>query len=266
VFIRLLIVGSVAYASIKAYRKQRDPKRAAHFEEYKKKARAARVNKPAAVINEPRSLREEEQKISKDYTLASLSLGFSLSGALLYPPLAVLSAPLTLYTSIPVFEQAWQSFYSEQIKKRKVIHSLLIIMPLYGGHYFLPSSINWFYQLNRRAVVRINQNLRQLSSYILKGPPRTVWILANDMQVEIPFERLKKGDIVIIYSGDIIPVDGIVIEGNADVMQFSLSREHQTVKKEAGDSVSAWTMVLSGHIYICAEKIPSVQRYPLAIA
>jgi len=243
---------------MKSYRKQKRVKQAARFDEYKEKARAARVQPPPSVIEERRSLREEEQKISQDYTLASVSLGLSLSGALIYAPLGVLSAPLTLYTSIFVFEQAWDSFYSEKIKKRKVIYSLLIIVPLYTGRYVLPSVINWLYQLNRRVFVRINQNLRELSSFVLKGPLRTVWILVNDMHVEIPFEQLKRDDIVIIYSGDIIPVDGIVSKGKAQVMQFTLSKEHQLVEKEVGDSVSAWTMVMSGHIYVSIEEIPSV--------
>ncbi|MGB0384933.1 MAG: hypothetical protein ACPGWR_08935 [Ardenticatenaceae bacterium] len=264
-FINVLIVASLTYTGVKSYRKQRRAKEAARFGEYKEKAREARINQPESVIEERRSLREEEQKIKQDYTLATLSLGLSLSGALIYAPLSVLSAPLTIYTSISVFEQTWDSWYSEQIKKRKVIHSLLIIVPLYRERYVLPSFINWFYQINRRLFVRINQNLRQLSSYILKGAPRTVWVLANDMDVEIPFEQLKRGDTVIIYSGDIIPVDGIVSEGNAEVMQFTLSKQHQSVQKEAGDSVSAWTMVMSGHIYVRVEDIPNVQTYPLAV-
>ena len=264
--VNMLILSSMAYAGVKSYRKQRRAKRAAELNEYKEKARDARVHKIESVIEERRSLREEEQKINQDYTLASLSLGLSLSGALLYAPLGVLSTPLILYSSISVLEEACESFYSEKIKKRKIIHSLLIIVPLYTERYFLPSFINWLYQLNRMLFVGINQNLRKISSYILKGQPRTVWILGNGLDVEIPFEQLNIDDIVVVSSGDIIPVDGIVTEGSAEVMQFTLSKEDQRVEKTAGDSVSAWTMVLSGQIYIRVEKIPNVQTDSLASA
>ena len=72
-------------------------------------------------------------------------------------------------------------------------------------------------------------------------------------EIEIPLEAIKQQDVVIVNAGEIIPVDGIVVEGLASVDQQTLTGESQPIEKESDDKVFATTLVLSGRLLIKVE-------------
>jgi len=69
----------------------------------------------------------------------------------------------------------------------------------------------------------------------------------------IPSSNLKRGDIVIVEAGQIIPADGTVIEGVASVDESAITGESAPVIRESGgdrSAVTGGTTVLSDHIII----------------
>lgn len=71
--------------------------------------------------------------------------------------------------------------------------------------------------------------------------------------ITIDAGSLKKGDIVIVNTGELIPNDGIVIEGIASVDESAITGESAPVVKEAGgdfSSVTGGTRVVSDKIKI----------------
>jgi K+-transporting ATPase ATPase B chain len=68
-----------------------------------------------------------------------------------------------------------------------------------------------------------------------------------------PAAELRRGDVVVVDSGEVIPADGRVIEGFASVDESAVTGESPPVLREpAGErsSVSSGTKVLSGHIVV----------------
>lgn len=72
---------------------------------------------------------------------------------------------------------------------------------------------------------------------------------------KIPVEQLKVGDIVLVRSGEKIPVDGIIINGTGSVNEATITGESLPVEKEKGSSVLAGTLVYVGAFDIRTEKI-----------
>ena len=68
----------------------------------------------------------------------------------------------------------------------------------------------------------------------------------------VPVYTLKKGDVVAIRTGAMIPVDGDVIKGEALVNQASLTGEPLAVEKREASSVFAGTVVQEGEIFVRA--------------
>ena len=69
----------------------------------------------------------------------------------------------------------------------------------------------------------------------------------------IPAAQLKKGDIVLVETGDLIPADGEVIEGVASVNEAAITGESAPVIREAGgdrSAVTAGTRVISDFIKV----------------
>jgi len=71
----------------------------------------------------------------------------------------------------------------------------------------------------------------------------------------VPTAQLSIGDVVVVDAGDRVPVDGVVIKGEAAIDESSLTGESLPVDKEKDSPVFSSTLVSSGSIYIRAEKI-----------
>ena len=70
---------------------------------------------------------------------------------------------------------------------------------------------------------------------------------------DVPADQLRKGDIVVVSAGEIIPADGEVIEGAASVDESTITGESAPVIREAGgdrNSVTGGTKVLSDRLVI----------------
>lgn len=87
--------------------------------------------------------------------------------------------------------------------------------------------------------------------------PDVAVIEENGEQKEIPVDKLKKGDIVLIKPGAKIPVDGTVTEGEASVDESAITGESVPVYKEVGSKATSGGINSSGFIKICAEKVGS---------
>ena len=75
---------------------------------------------------------------------------------------------------------------------------------------------------------------------------------SNGEQTEkaVPLSMIKKGDIVAVRTGSIIPVDGEVLNGEALVNQATITGEPLAVEKRKGSSVFAGTIVQEGEIFV----------------
>ncbi|MDR1870618.1 MAG: heavy metal translocating P-type ATPase [Deltaproteobacteria bacterium] len=90
----------------------------------------------------------------------------------------------------------------------------------------------------------------------LAGPEEKVWIIdENGQEKEILESLVKEGQSILVRSGGLIPVDGVVVDGLAMVNQASMTGEPLPVKREVGGSVFAGTAVEEGRIVIKATKI-----------
>lgn len=85
--------------------------------------------------------------------------------------------------------------------------------------------------------------------------PKKAIVIKNGSPTEVPIEAVKIGDEFIVKSGESVPVDGIVIEGNGAVDESALTGESIPIDKEVGDSVSAATINKSGYLVCKATRV-----------
>ncbi len=85
--------------------------------------------------------------------------------------------------------------------------------------------------------------------------PKTATIIENGEEKEIPAAKIKAGDIFIVKSGEAIPTDGVILEGNASIDVSSLTGESVPVDKAEGDDVCAATVLKVGFIRCKATKV-----------
>lgn len=89
---------------------------------------------------------------------------------------------------------------------------------------------------------------------------RFAWLVKGKKRVCIPANEVKVGDIVVVYPGDLIPVDGTVISGAACIDQSKMTGESIPVEVEKGAQVMAATVVVEGKIHMLCEATGSDTR------
>ena len=86
--------------------------------------------------------------------------------------------------------------------------------------------------------------------------PKTATLLADDgLEQEIPVEHVKVGDLLAVRTGQGIPVDGIVIEGNGIVDESALTGESVPVEKPVGSKVTGATVNTAGFFKMRATHV-----------
>ena len=83
---------------------------------------------------------------------------------------------------------------------------------------------------------------------LMKLAPKTATVLRNGKEIEVSIEEVQEGDVFLIRPGEQIPVDGVVLEGQSAVNESALTGESLPVDKDAGASVSAGTINVSGFL------------------
>ncbi|WP_407378575.1 heavy metal translocating P-type ATPase [Methanobrevibacter sp.] len=79
----------------------------------------------------------------------------------------------------------------------------------------------------------------------------TVWLVNDDgTEEQCPALDIKKGDKIKIHMGDVIPVDGKVVDGEGMVNEASMTGEPLAVHKRPGKTVHAGTVIEEGNIIV----------------
>lgn len=84
-----------------------------------------------------------------------------------------------------------------------------------------------------------------------------VWVRKGGTEVQIPLAELERDDLVVVRAGAMIPVDGVVVDGDAVVNQASMTGESQGVHRRAGLSVYAGTVVEEGALVV---RVTAVEK------
>lgn len=87
--------------------------------------------------------------------------------------------------------------------------------------------------------------------------PPIATVLRDGIEVKVDINDVKVDDIVIVKSGESIPLDGVVIEGNASIDESMITGESVPEEKRKGDEVIGGTIVTLGFIKVRITKVGS---------
>lgn len=85
--------------------------------------------------------------------------------------------------------------------------------------------------------------------------PKTACVLRNGAEVTIPAEDVRVGDIVVVRSGEALPVDGVVLSGSGAIDESAITGESVPAEKLPGDKVIGATVNKSGYFTFEATQV-----------
>lgn len=93
-----------------------------------------------------------------------------------------------------------------------------------------------------------------------------VWVRSQGTEVLVPLTKVRSGDEVVVRSGNMIPLDGTVLEGEAMVNQAALTGEAMPVREAEGSTLYAGTVVEEGECVFIAKAEGGSNRYDKIVA
>lgn len=87
------------------------------------------------------------------------------------------------------------------------------------------------------------------------APKVAILVTGDGQEKKVSTESLQKGDIFLVKPGSLVPVDGIVLEGNSSVDEAAITGESVPVEKQAGDHVVSATVNKAGFLKCRADRV-----------
>jgi Cu2+-exporting ATPase len=193
-------------------------------------------------------------KPDRDLLICTVSLPVAAIAQFAAPALLPVAGALFLYSTIPSFAGAWRVLTKERRLGVDVLDSIVVIACL-GTLQILPGTIlAWCLSFGRFLVKRTEDDSKKLLLGAFGKQPRYCWLLADGQEVQISLDKLQKGDIVVVHTGEVVPVDGIITDGLAMIDQHALTGESTPAEKGVGDRVFASTIMVAGKMHVSVEK------------
>jgi Cu+-exporting ATPase len=176
-----------------------------------------------------------------------------------------LTLPVVFYAGAPFYTAAWKAARHRSANMNSLIAlgtGAAFLYSLYetiaGGHevYFEAAAvIIALILLGRTLEARARGKASQAIRGLMDLQPPSARIIRDGVEVELPVEEVRVGDVVVVRPGERIPVDGSVLEGESAVDESMLTGESLSVDKHVGDAVFAGTMNRSGSVRYNARKV-----------
>jgi Cu+-exporting ATPase len=181
---------------------------------------------------------------------------------------------LMLALAIPVqFYVGWQYYVGafKALRNKSANMDVLIVMGASAAFFYsLPITFGWltghvYYEtaaviitliklgkfLEARAKGRTSEAIKKLMGLRAK----TARVVRAGLEVEVPVDDVRVGDVVLVKPGETIPVDGVVVEGRSAIDESMLTGESLPVEKKPGDPVIGATLNKLGMLKFEATKV-----------
>src|SRR5215472_10414213 len=192
--------------------------------------------------------------LDMDLAICTASLPLAAVAQFAMPALLPVSAALFAYTAIPSFRGAYEVLFKERRLGVDLLDSIVVMGCLATLHVFPGAILAWCLSVGRYLVRRTEDSSKKLLLGAFGKQPRYVWLVKDGLEIEMPLDRLDKSDVVAVHTGEMVPVDGIIVQGLAMIDQHALTGESVPAEKGVGDRVFASTVMVAGKVHVAVEK------------
>lgn len=182
-------------------------------------------------------------------------------GLLLISPLMPLPIKpfVAVFGAMPIFKKGIKAILNQRLNI-DVLDSSAIVAAMGIGDYKTAGIISFLLKVGDYLEEWTKDRSRKALHRMFDIADEQVWLKIDGAEKMVNAADIKEGDVVIVRTGNRIPVDGVVEEGEAMVNQASMTGEPLPVMKKQGVMVYAGTAVAEGSLYIKAVKVGEERR------
>lgn len=218
----------------------------------------------------------QELRASRRRLLASVVLTlpvFVLSMAFHHPSytmqllMLALTTPVQFVIGAPFYVKAWHA-----LRARTATMETLIVLGTSAAYFYSLAATFWlggavYYEtagviitlitFGKYLEARAKGRARQAIERLMRLAPQVATRLRDGQEEQVSVSAVQVGDLLLVRSGEQVPVDGIVVQGAAAVDESMLTGESVPVEKRPGDTVAAGTLNTDGVLTIRAQRVGS---------
>jgi P-type Cu+ transporter len=174
--------------------------------------------------------------------------------------LSVIGIAATLVGGYPIFKEAVENIVERRMTM-ELSMTIALLAALFIREFFTALVIAGFVLvaeiLESLTVGRGRRAIRSLLDFL----PDAACVVTNGRYEEVPTERIKSGDVVLIKPGSRVPVDGKVVSGGSFVDESAITGESMPAEKRPGAAVYAGTINQSGALQVAVERVGRNTRF-----
>lgn len=202
----------------------------------------------------PGALRQALRPVKTAHT-APTGVVASLASLLLtqFLPLPA-KLPATLAASLPLLNHAFDDALKNGLSSH-VLEAMAVAISMARKDYLAANTTTFMLALGEYMEDSIARSSDELLKHLLAPQSPEVWVERAGEELRIAAEEVIVGDVVIVATGAIVPVDGTILGGEATLNEAAMTGESAPVARGRGDTVLSGTLLEEGRLRIYAEQV-----------
>ena len=160
----------------------------------------------------------------------------------------------SLVAGYTTFIKAWNATLMKLFSIELLV-TIAVIGALIIGEYTESAAVTFLFLFGAFLEGRSLEKSRSSLKSLMEMAPLEASVLRNGIRSVIKAEDVIKNDLVIIQTGEKIPIDGRIISGTGSVNESAITGESVPVSKDEDDQVFSGTILDSGYLEVIAESV-----------
>src|SRR5690554_6660026 len=160
----------------------------------------------------------------------------------------------SIMAGVPTVLRAWQASRQKMFSIELLV-TIAVIGALIIGEYVESAAVTFLFLFGAFLEGRSLEKARASLKSLMEMAPLEATVIRDGLRSSIMAEEVVENDLVIIQTGEKIPIDGRVISGKASVNEAAITGESVPASKGIDDQVFSGSILDSGYLEVIAENV-----------
>ncbi|MDR2819004.1 MAG: cation-translocating P-type ATPase [Desulfovibrio sp.] len=156
---------------------------------------------------------------------------------------------------IPIVRMALVGLFTRFDVKADVLVAIALVASVVSGEIFAAGEVAFIMSLGSLLEERTVRKAREGIEKMVNLTPRTAHVLRDGSEITLPAQEVRLGDILRVFPGETVPVDGIITSGQTAIDQSLMTGEALPVDRGVNDEVCSGTVNQLGAFDMRAVKV-----------
>src|SRR5690554_2080684 len=183
--------------------------------------------------------------------LAALATYLFKWNSLLLDALLIIAS---IVAGIPTFIKAWKASRQKMFSIELLV-TIAVIGALIIGEYVESAAVTFLFLFGAFLEGRSLEKARASLKSLMEMAPLEATVIRDGIRSIINADEVVENDLVVIQTGEKIPIDGRIVSGKASVNEAAITGESVPASKTKDDQVFSGSILDSGYIEVIAEQV-----------